>query len=47
MKLTLEITDDNELIPLIKYWLPHIKVIKPKELNEKIKQDVEKFLKWT
>lgn len=47
MKLTLEITDDNELIPLIKYWLPHIKVVKPKELNERIKKDVEKFLKWT
>lgn len=47
MQLTLTITDDNELIPLIKYWLPHIKVVKPKELNEKIKKDVEKFLKWT
>ena len=47
MQLTLKITDDNELIPLIKYWLPHIKVVNPKELNEKIKKDVEKFLKWT
>ncbi|MBD3795966.1 MAG: WYL domain-containing protein, partial [Epsilonproteobacteria bacterium] len=47
MQLTLTITDDNELIPLIKYWLPHIKVVNPKELNEKIKKDVEKFLKWT
>jgi predicted DNA-binding transcriptional regulator YafY len=47
MQLTLAITDDNELIPLIKYWLPHIKVVSPNELNEKIKKDVEKFLKWT
>ncbi|NCB10805.1 MAG: WYL domain-containing transcriptional regulator [Erysipelotrichia bacterium] len=47
MQLTLDITDDNELIPLIKYWLPHIKVVSPNELNEKIKKDVEKFLKWT
>ncbi|MGE3593875.1 MAG: helix-turn-helix transcriptional regulator [Arcobacter sp.] len=47
MQLTLKITDDNELIPLIKYWLPHIKVVSPNELNEKIKKDVEDFLKWT
>lgn len=47
MIITLDITNEKEIIPVVKYWLPNIKVLKPSGLNEKIKEDVQKFLKWT
>lgn len=47
MIITVDISNENEIIPIIKYWLPNIKVIEPKELNMKIKKEIEKFLKWT
>ena len=47
MIITLQITHKNEIIPIIKYWLPNIKVLKPKDINQEIGQEIEKFLKWT
>lgn len=47
MIITLQATHENEIFPIVKYWLPNIRVLKPRGLNEKIKKDVEKFLKWT
>ena len=44
MIVTLDITNEKEIIPIIKYWLPNIKVLKPIGLNEKIQEDVRKFL---
>jgi len=47
MIVTLDITNEKEIIPIVKYWLPNIKVLKPIGLHEKIQEDVQKFLKWT
>lgn len=47
MIISLDISNENEIIPVVKYWLPNIKVLEPKELNDKIKKEIEKFLKWT
>jgi len=47
MIVTLNITNEKEIIPIVKYWLPNMKVLKPIGLNDKIKKEVEKFLKWT
>jgi len=47
MIITLNIANEKEIIPIVKYWLPNIKVLKPRSLNEKIKEEVQKFLKWT
>ncbi len=42
--VTYRINDDMEIIPLIKTWLPYVKVISPNGLKEKIKEDIIKFL---
>ncbi len=34
-----------EILPLIKYWLPFIKVISPASLDETVKSDLENYLK--
>ena len=44
MIVTLDITNEKEIIPIVKYWLPNIKVLKPIGLNKKIQEDVKKFL---
>lgn len=44
MIVTLNITNEKEIIPIVKYWLPNIKVLKPIELNKKIQDEVKEFL---
>ncbi|PHS36661.1 MAG: transcriptional regulator [Sulfurovum sp.] len=44
MTITLQVTHKNEIIPIVKYWLPNIKVLKPIELHKEIQIDVKKFL---
>ena len=32
-----------QIIPLIKYWMPHLQVISPKEIHEQVISDIEKY----
>lgn len=32
-----------QIIPLIKYWMPHLQVISPKEIHEQVIADIEQF----
>ena len=34
-----------EILPIVKYWLPHIKVLEPKWIDDIVKKDLEKYLK--
>ncbi len=45
MIMTYQINNDMELLPLIKKWLPYIKVLSPKSLDDRIKKDVAHYLK--
>ena len=47
MIVTPQATHENEIFPIIKYWLPNIKILEPKEMNEKVKKDIQEFLNWT
>jgi predicted DNA-binding transcriptional regulator YafY len=44
-KLIVEFTinDDMEIIPLVQMWLPHIKIIEPKRLNDRILENLELY----
>jgi len=42
--VTLEITNENEILYFLLRWIPHIKVISPKSLKEKILKEVKKYL---
>ena len=37
-------TNDMEIIPIVKSWLPYIKVISPIRIQESVKEEVRKFL---
>lgn len=47
MIITLQVTHENEIFPIVKYWLPNIKILEPQEMNEKVKKDLEEFINWT
>jgi predicted DNA-binding transcriptional regulator YafY len=40
MDISIEITNDNEIIPVVKYWLPHIKVLEPSRISRQIEEDL-------
>jgi len=42
--IILFISHDMEIIPLIKYWIPYIKVIEPKSVRDTIKRDIDMYL---
>lgn len=44
MIISLEITTDMEIIPLVKYWIPHVKVLDPVRIQEAVEIDLEKYL---
>jgi len=41
----LSTNDDMEIIPLVQRWLPHIKVIEPKYLHDKILANLAQYIK--
>jgi len=44
--ITFTVTHEEEVDNLIKSWLPHIKVISPKSLAERIKKDLISYLEY-
>jgi len=45
MDVSVEITNDMEIIPFVKYWIPHIKVLKPERIEESIKRDLKGYIR--
>ncbi len=43
--ISYEISHELEIIPLIQQWIPHLNVLEPLELKEKIVQNLKEFLK--
>ncbi len=44
MEFTVNITDEMEIIPIVKYWLPHLRVLEPLWIGEMINEDLKKFI---
>ena len=45
MEIEIKITNEMEIIPLILYYIPYIKVLEPQWLAEKIKKRIDKYSK--
>ena len=37
----------NQILPIIRYWLPHIRVISPESLQQELEQGLTEYLKKT
>lgn len=44
MEFTVKITHEMEILPIVKYWIPHLYVIKPLWLKDIVKEDLEEYL---
>jgi len=44
IEVLLAITHPMEIIPIVKYWMPHLKVLEPAQIRERIAKDVRKWL---
>ena len=44
MEFIVKITHEMEIIPIIKYWIPHLHILEPKWIRDAIKADLEKYL---
>lgn len=44
MEFSVKITDEMEIIPIVKYWLPHLRVLEPLWVSEMIDEDLEVYL---
>jgi len=44
MEFILSITDEMEIIPIIKYWIPHLRVLEPEWICDMIDGDLEEYL---
>ncbi len=44
MEFSVMITDEMEIIPIVKYWLPHLRVLEPLWIGEMIDEDLEEYL---
>ena len=44
MDVSVAITNDMEIIPFVKYWIPHIKVLEPLSVKETIELDLKAYI---
>ena len=44
MEFIVKITHEMEILPIIKYWLPHMRVLEPEWINEMIEEDLRGYL---
>ena len=38
------VAHSNQIIPIVRYWIPHIKVISPEELQLEIEKSLNEYL---
>lgn len=44
MEITLKITHEMEIIPIVQYWMPHMQVIEPVWIHEKIMKNIKRYI---
>ncbi|WP_418179146.1 WYL domain-containing protein [Aliarcobacter lanthieri] len=45
LTLSFQITNDMEILPLVKKWFPNIKIVSPKNLKDKFEEEIRVYLK--
>ncbi|MDD3646829.1 MAG: WYL domain-containing protein [Candidatus Gracilibacteria bacterium] len=45
MEFIVKITHEMEILPIVKYWLPHMRVIEPQWIQDIINNDLKNYLK--
>ncbi len=43
--VSFKVTNNMEILPLVKKWLPNIKIVSPKEIKEQFEKEIREYLK--
>src|SRR5690606_17909290 len=43
--VSFKVTNSMEILPLVKKWLPNIKIVSPKEIKEQFEEELREYLK--
>ena len=43
--ISCRVRHEMQLLPLVRYWLPHVRIIQPVHLQQKLEQDLENYLR--
>ena len=46
MQVVIKITHEMEILPIIKYWIPHLHIMEPLWIKDKVKNDIDKYLEF-
>lgn len=38
------VSDENQILPLVRYWIPHVRILEPGWLRDKLERDLRVFL---
>lgn len=38
------ISDENQILPLVRYWIPHVRILEPGWLREQLEREVKSYL---
>ena len=44
LQLTSKVTYEDEILNIVRYWIPHIKIIEPIYLQEKLENQLQEYL---
>lgn len=44
MKFSVSITHEMEILPIVKYWIPHMYILEPKWMCELIQTDIQQYI---
>jgi len=47
MEFSVTITHEMEILPIIKYWIPHLAVVEPQWIQEILEEDIQNYLDFS
>ena len=47
MEFSVNITHEMEILPLVKYWIPHLFILEPAWVKEMIEEDTQEYLDFS
>ena len=45
MEFSVKITHEMEILPIVKYWIPHIYIVEPAWVKQMLEEDTQEYLK--
>jgi predicted DNA-binding transcriptional regulator YafY len=44
LMISTQVTHENQILPIVRYWIPFVEVVEPAELREKLKENLRNYM---